>query len=98
MHHFVIVSIRLFDGVFFHVFVIVDDCATAYVLTDLLSDLCYNFITSFDFLFSISSTLGDFYLATSDRITLGDWLAVTDTLGGDAVLLVSYHWGGWNMF
>ena len=55
-------------------------------------------ITSFDFKFSISSTLGYLRLATSDRITLGYWLAITDTLGFDTGLVVSYSWGGCNIF
>ena len=56
------------------------------------------FMTSFAFLFSISATLGDFCLAMSDCITLVAWLSVNGTLGGDAVLILSYRWVCWNIF
>ena len=55
------------------------------------------FMTFFDFMFSISATLGYFRLTTSDCSTLGAWLKVTFALLGDAILLVSFRWGGWNM-
>ena len=49
-------------------------------------------------MFSISATLGDCRRATSDLSTLGAWLEVPYTLGGDAVLILFYSWGGWNIF
>ena len=55
-------------------------------------------MTYFASLFSVSTTLGYFRFDASDCITLGAWLAVTETLAGDSVLLVPSCWGGWNMF
>ena len=46
----------------------------------------------------VSSTLGDCRLEVSLRSTLGAWLAVSDTLGGDAVVRVSAVLGGRNIF
>ena len=45
-----------------------------------------------------SSTLGDRRLAVLLRSTLGAGLAVSDTLGGDAVSRASSVWGGRKIF
>ena len=54
-------------------------------------------IISFAFLVFRFFTLGYFLHAVSDHITRGAWLEVTVTLGGDAVLMLSSCWGGWNV-
>ena len=46
----------------------------------------------------VSSTLGECRLEVSLRSTLGAWLAVSDTLGGDTVSRVSAVSGGRNIF